>query len=231
MTGPGWNRPRPPGTEPPTRAAVRSVHVTELARRGGRGGGDRDPGPTTTGGAALEGLDGRWQCTALEPRLTRRSGACGRSLLGKAWRPRRRRTRRPPRAGPRRGSHRPGAGCSSPRSDSTTEASSGKRASHSSASSRVAPHLRPTVSAPMKAKILGRPSRRGRPPTAGPARPRAWPAGAAVLSGVIAAGSPVARVAVAALELLPRAARARPCAARRRRGRRALVTTAAVGLG
>ena len=55
---PGWNRPRPPGTEPPAGGgAVGARH--RAGRRGGRGGGDRDQGRRTTAVALrLEGLDG-----------------------------------------------------------------------------------------------------------------------------------------------------------------------------
>jgi len=64
---PGWSRPRPPGTEPPARAAVRSVHVTEPADGVAEVAATVTRGRRTTAVALrLEGLDGRWQCTALE---------------------------------------------------------------------------------------------------------------------------------------------------------------------
>jgi hypothetical protein len=64
---PRWSRPRPPGTEPPTRAAVRSVHVTEPADGVAEVAATVTRGRRTTAVALrLEGLDGRWQCTALE---------------------------------------------------------------------------------------------------------------------------------------------------------------------
>jgi hypothetical protein len=57
----------PTGLRQPARATVRSVHIAEpadgvaevaaIVRRGER---------TTAVAARLEGLDGRWQCTALE---------------------------------------------------------------------------------------------------------------------------------------------------------------------
>ena len=64
---PGWSRPRPPGAEPPARAAVRSVHVTEPADGVAEVAATVTRGRRTTAVALrLEGLDGRWQCTALE---------------------------------------------------------------------------------------------------------------------------------------------------------------------
>jgi hypothetical protein len=62
--GPG-RRPRPAGK--PTRAAVRSVHVTEPADGVAEVAATVSRGRRTTAVALrLEGLDGRWQCTALE---------------------------------------------------------------------------------------------------------------------------------------------------------------------
>jgi hypothetical protein len=61
-------RPRPPGrTGPPSRATVRSVHVTEPADGVAEVAATVTRGRRTTAVALrLEGLDGRWQCTALE---------------------------------------------------------------------------------------------------------------------------------------------------------------------
>ena len=60
-------RARPPGTRRPARAAVRSVHVTEPADGIAEVAATVSRGRRTTAVALrLEGLDGRWQCTALE---------------------------------------------------------------------------------------------------------------------------------------------------------------------
>jgi hypothetical protein len=60
-------RARPPGTGRPARAAVRSVHVTEPADGIAEVAATVSRGRRTTAVALrLEGLDGRWQCTALE---------------------------------------------------------------------------------------------------------------------------------------------------------------------
>ena len=60
-------RARPPGGGLPARAAVRSVHVTEPADGVAEVAATVTRGRRTTAVALrLEGLDGRWQCTALE---------------------------------------------------------------------------------------------------------------------------------------------------------------------
>ena len=60
-------RARPPGTGRSPRAAVRSVHVTEPADGIAEVAATVSRGRRTTAVALrLEGLDGRWQCTALE---------------------------------------------------------------------------------------------------------------------------------------------------------------------
>jgi hypothetical protein len=60
-------RALPPGAGLPARAAVRSVHVTEPADGVAEVAATVTRGRRTTAVALrLEGLDGRWQCTALE---------------------------------------------------------------------------------------------------------------------------------------------------------------------